>query len=185
MRSRMRRSAWILAFLLSLCAWPNLAAGQTRPLVVGLFQSRSPFTVVGGVGTVVVNPFQCEAVRTWPHVGQESREVATPFIAHVDAAPAVVVVVAVARVQAPIFSRGPHHVFMRAVPSACGSMSGGLARSSGTPETSTAFRQAVSQARSDHFTSCAAVAPTQPERLIVSPASRNLPHYTQCSETAA
>ena len=197
-----------ILLLLALCGVPNLAQAQTytlspdpvqvvldnsglfggfRPgaLVVGLLQSSRPSAVVGRVGAVVIDPFQREAARSWPHVGTERREVVAPFVAHGDPAPAVVVVVGVSRIEASIFRGSPDHVFGRAAASARCSMREAQLASSDATNAPAALGHTVSQAWSDNLASGTAGTAAQPSRMPINATPWHLPYHGQLAKATA
>jgi len=65
------------------------------------------------VVSVVVDPVDGHALRTWTDVCVERREIVDPFLAHSDAPSAVPLVVVIVRIQTTLLGRIPHSVFLR------------------------------------------------------------------------
>lgn len=80
------------------------------PLVYSLVMSRGPSAVPRSIGTIVIDALQRQPLRTRPHVANEAGEVASPFIAHDNAAPAVVRIRTVRRHVAALLGRHPYVV---------------------------------------------------------------------------
>lgn len=83
---------------------------MVRAAVFPLLASSSPTAVVGGIGSVVVNPVEGETPWTTAHVGKE-RVKGLPAAAHLDASAAIVFELGVGTVLASSLHRTPYVVF--------------------------------------------------------------------------
>lgn len=94
-----------------------------RSPVICLHFAYSPTAILRGVVSVVINSvYGMFRRRTWPHVGQKSREVVKPFVAHCDATLSVISTTRVSRVIASSFNIEPSKI-LRTVGAAVGARS--------------------------------------------------------------
>jgi hypothetical protein len=83
---------------------------NVRPSITGLLLTCGPSAVVGGVGTVIVDAVQRQAIRTAAHIRQEVLK-GFPAVTDLNPSASVQGVRRIAWIQAPILHRSPHEVF--------------------------------------------------------------------------
>lgn len=113
-------------FLYSRVCYPNqfspLADGSClavkgdkvgRPPVIRLFLDRSPYAVIRGVVSVIVNPLYGHTAHSWPHVVVKRLETVTPLVADAYPSPAVTGKILALRIVASFFHALPGLIFRR------------------------------------------------------------------------
>lgn len=84
-----------------------------NPAIGHLFFASCPPAITRLVIPVVVRiSVKAGSVRTWPHIGKEFQEVAAPFVAHRNTAPAIIGIADVLRLKASVLSASPRSVFL-------------------------------------------------------------------------
>lgn len=144
--------------------------------VAGLFLASRPSTVVGRVGTIVVNAVQRVQSGWAPsHVSQKHCKVAAPTVTHHNSATSVTPPGCGTRIDAPFVHVGPNSVFRCAGAPVFRVATAGhvhrLANVDGcalSPETPATESSATAQCRHEHHHRGAAVAGAQPPLLMVS-----------------
>lgn len=81
--------------------------------VVGLDPARGPSAVARSVVAIVVDAIKFAVARPRPHIAKEGNKGAAPLLSHLDAAPAVPIVMRVAGVIATMLGARPRHVLGR------------------------------------------------------------------------
>lgn len=81
--------------------------------IVGLFGIGGPTTVLGTIGTIIVDPINACAIRSHAHIGKECQKASFPAVTDGNATPAVAPIVGCFRIQTASLNAEPSHVFMR------------------------------------------------------------------------
>src|SRR4026208_1345845 len=76
-------------------------------LIRVLFDLARPLAVFRTIVSIVVDPVQREPFGAWPHIAQECRKRVSPFLAHRNAASAIVRIADAFRLIASVFGSSP------------------------------------------------------------------------------